>query len=395
MSNDGQNTQEKTESKLDPKKQEYITVLEAEKEEVTGSYPNCVRLLADEIDRVQNGRELNKLVEVHQPKPTKLTVKVLIPVKQFPKYNFVGKLLGPKGNSLKRLQDDTGCKMAILGRGSMRDQKKEDECRKEGGKYSHLNEDLHVLVEVFGLPGENHSRMAHAMNELQRFLTPDDNDDIRQQQFEEMMFLNGEQPGAGRGGPGGPPRGRGRGRGSAPPPPRGGGRGGGGGGAGPLLATPAGRSMPPPSASRGAPRGGGRGAPAGRAPPPVSRPAPVPRPPAPRPPANTREPAYEQDYYGSTQQTTSYAEDTYGYEEPAKDYQDPYGQQSYSQQSHSQETEYYDYGHGSSADDNYSESWGHSNSAYGKTPAPRNERAAPPRSHPYGSSGNGQRVPRY
>lgn len=39
-------------------------------------------------------------------------------------FNFVGKLLGPKGNSLKRLQEETMCKMSVLGRGSMRDRKK-------------------------------------------------------------------------------------------------------------------------------------------------------------------------------------------------------------------------------------------------------------------------------
>lgn len=39
-------------------------------------------------------------------------------------FNFVGKLLGPKGNSLKRLQEETGCKMAVLGRGSMKDRQK-------------------------------------------------------------------------------------------------------------------------------------------------------------------------------------------------------------------------------------------------------------------------------
>jgi len=32
--------------------------------------------------------------------------------------------LGPKGNSLKRLQEDTMTKMAILGKGSMRNKEK-------------------------------------------------------------------------------------------------------------------------------------------------------------------------------------------------------------------------------------------------------------------------------
>ena len=36
----------------------------------------------------------------------------------------MGKLLGPKGNSMKRLQEETMTKMAVLGRGSMRDKQK-------------------------------------------------------------------------------------------------------------------------------------------------------------------------------------------------------------------------------------------------------------------------------
>ena len=44
-------------------------------------------------------------------------------------FNFVGKLLGPKGNSLKRMQEETLTKMAVLGKGSMRDKAKEEEMR--------------------------------------------------------------------------------------------------------------------------------------------------------------------------------------------------------------------------------------------------------------------------
>lgn len=46
---------------------------------------------------------------------------ILCPLSQF---NFVGKLLGPRGNSMKRLQEETGVKMSILGKGSMRDKGK-------------------------------------------------------------------------------------------------------------------------------------------------------------------------------------------------------------------------------------------------------------------------------
>ncbi len=40
------------------------------------------------------------------------------------KFNFVGKILGPQGSTIKRLQEDTGAKISVLGKGSMRDKNK-------------------------------------------------------------------------------------------------------------------------------------------------------------------------------------------------------------------------------------------------------------------------------
>ncbi|KAM3850153.1 KH domain-containing, RNA-binding, signal transduction-associated protein 3-like [Diretmus argenteus] len=200
--------------------------------------------------------------------------KVLIPVKQFPKFNFVGKLLGPRGNSLKRLQEDTLTKMSILGKGSMRDKEKEEELRKSGeAKYHHLNEDLHVLIEVFAPPAEAYARMGHALEEIKKFLIPDYNDEIRQAQLQELTYLNGGSEDAkvpsvrgksaarGRGTPvPGPPRSRG----GVPPlhaaVPR---------GAAPRGAPP---SRVPSSRGRGVQRARGAPTPAGyRPPPPIAQ----------------------------------------------------------------------------------------------------------------------------
>ncbi|OQR72991.1 KH domain-containing [Tropilaelaps mercedesae] len=113
-------------------------------------------------------------------------------------FNFVGKLLGPKGNSLKRLQEETQTKMAILGRGSFRDKAKEEELRQlSDPKYSHLHEDLHVEVTTFAPPAEAYSRMAHAISELKPFLVPDYYDDIRQNQLRELALLNRDSRKAG------------------------------------------------------------------------------------------------------------------------------------------------------------------------------------------------------
>ncbi|RWW30747.1 hypothetical protein BHE74_00040926 [Ensete ventricosum] len=44
----------------------------------------------------------------------------------FIQYNFVGRLLGPRGNSLKRVEANTDCRILIRGRGSIKDLAKEE-----------------------------------------------------------------------------------------------------------------------------------------------------------------------------------------------------------------------------------------------------------------------------
>ncbi|MBA0661073.1 hypothetical protein Goklo_012985, partial [Gossypium klotzschianum] len=51
----------------------------------------------------------------------KRTIRVDIPVDSYPNYNFVGRLLGPRGNSLKRVEANTECRVLIRGRGSIKD----------------------------------------------------------------------------------------------------------------------------------------------------------------------------------------------------------------------------------------------------------------------------------
>nr|XP_020458806.1 KH domain-containing, RNA-binding, signal transduction-associated protein 2 isoform X4 [Monopterus albus] len=116
----------------------YLPELVAEKNSLEPSFVHAVRLLAEEIDKYE-GDELRKdgamkkYLDIISNKNIKLSERVLIPVQQYPKFNFVGKLLGPRGNSMKRLQEETGVKMSILGKGSMRDKGKDynDEIRQE------------------------------------------------------------------------------------------------------------------------------------------------------------------------------------------------------------------------------------------------------------------------
>ncbi|XP_022861402.1 KH domain-containing protein At2g38610-like [Olea europaea var. sylvestris] len=51
----------------------------------------------------------------------KRIVRLEIPVENYPNFNFVGRLLGPRGNSLKRVEATTGCRVYIRGEGSIKD----------------------------------------------------------------------------------------------------------------------------------------------------------------------------------------------------------------------------------------------------------------------------------
>ncbi|XP_048356258.1 KH domain-containing, RNA-binding, signal transduction-associated protein 1 isoform X2 [Sphaerodactylus townsendi] len=213
----------------------YLPELMAEKDSLDPSFTHAMQLLQAEIEKIQKDDtkkdEEETYLDLFSHKNMKLKERVLIPVKQYPKFNFVGKILGPQGNTIKRLQEETGAKISVLGKGSMRDKAKEEELRKGGDpKYAHLNMDLHVFIEVFGPPCEAYALMAHAMEEVKKFLVPDMMDDICQEQFLELSYLNGvPEPTRGRGlpvrgrgaVPPPPPVPRGRGVGPPPPPPRG------------------------------------------------------------------------------------------------------------------------------------------------------------------------------
>lgn len=47
-------------------------------------------------------------------------------------YNFVGRILGPRGMTAKQLEHETGCKIMVRGKGSMRDRKKVRSVSKAG-----------------------------------------------------------------------------------------------------------------------------------------------------------------------------------------------------------------------------------------------------------------------
>ncbi|KAL2319441.1 hypothetical protein Fmac_028410 [Flemingia macrophylla] len=133
--------------------------------------------------------------QVAPASPSSYTVKRIlrleIPVDTYPNFNFVGRLLGPRGNSLKRVEASTGCRVFIRGKGSIKDPDKEEKLRGRPG-YEHLNEPLHILIEA-DLPANIVDiRLRQAQEIIEELLKPvDESEDyIKRQQLRELAMLN-------------------------------------------------------------------------------------------------------------------------------------------------------------------------------------------------------------
>lgn len=126
-------------------------------------------------------------------------VKIPVPADKFPEYNFVGRLLGPRGTTLKTLERDTGCKIMIRGKGSIRKDKEPDVRGKPG--YEHVfNEPLHVVIEVSDViddqPAARALKRAKDAVELLLVPVPEERDGLKRQQLRALAIMNGTYRGA-------------------------------------------------------------------------------------------------------------------------------------------------------------------------------------------------------
>ncbi|KAJ9552429.1 hypothetical protein OSB04_016474 [Centaurea solstitialis] len=127
------------------------------------------------------------------PTVVKKVIRLDVPVEKFPNvYNFVGRILGPRGNSLKRIEAMTECRIYIRGRGSVKDSVKEEKLKDKPG-YEHLNDPLHLLLEAEFPEGIIDSRLDHAVALLENLLKPVDEsmDTYKKHQLRELAMLNG------------------------------------------------------------------------------------------------------------------------------------------------------------------------------------------------------------
>lgn len=151
-------------------------------------------------------KERNYLIEMaasgikdYQPpydykKPERTLEKLYIPVKDYPDINFVGFLLGPRGNTLRKLQEDSGAKLAIRGKGSVKDGKSMSSLPDASGSSDpndSFADELHVVITA-----DSQLKIAKAIymtNEVMEkaISSPMHHNELKREQLRELAVLNG------------------------------------------------------------------------------------------------------------------------------------------------------------------------------------------------------------
>lgn len=124
----------------------------------------------------------------YKPPQIKVTEKVLIPQEDFPDINFIGLLIGPRGNTLKSMEKESGAKIIIRGKGSVKEGKSS---RKDGQPMMGEDEPLHALVT-----GTTQDQVDKAVGRIKEIVrqgveVPEDQNDLRRTQLRELAMLNG------------------------------------------------------------------------------------------------------------------------------------------------------------------------------------------------------------
>ncbi|KAH8548072.1 hypothetical protein BGW37DRAFT_508104 [Umbelopsis sp. PMI_123] len=120
-------------------------------------------------------------------KAAKTTDKVYIPAKEFPEINFIGLLIGPRGNTLKKMESESGAKISIRGRGSV----KEGKSRTDAAANANQEEDLHCLVTA-----DTEEKVKIAVKLIEKVIetsasVPEGQNELKRSQLRELAALNG------------------------------------------------------------------------------------------------------------------------------------------------------------------------------------------------------------
>ncbi|KAI9672808.1 MAG: hypothetical protein M1831_000243 [Alyxoria varia] len=136
-------------------------------------------------------KAMKTIPDYHPPadyrRPAKTTEKVYVPVRDYPEINFIGLLIGPRGNTLKNMEGESGAKIAIRGKGSV----KEGKGRSDTAHSSNQEEDLHCLIIA-----DTEEKVQKAIKAVHAVIdkaasVPEAQNDLKRGQLRELAALNG------------------------------------------------------------------------------------------------------------------------------------------------------------------------------------------------------------
>eukprot|EP00731_Ephydatia_muelleri_P010361 Em0005g947a len=123
----------------------------------------------------------------YKPATKKFEDKVFIPQDDHPETNFVGLLIGPRGNTLKQLEKDTNTKIMIRGKGAT----KEGKLGRTGLPQPGEDEPLHALIT-----GQTPEVVKDAVDRIKKIIqsgidNPGNDNELKQLQLQQLAELNG------------------------------------------------------------------------------------------------------------------------------------------------------------------------------------------------------------
>ncbi|SCU87079.1 LAFA_0E04588g1_1 [Lachancea sp. 'fantastica'] len=121
-------------------------------------------------------------------RPTKFQDKYYIPVQNYPEINFMGLLLGPRGNTLRKLQEDSGCKIAIRGQGSVKEGKSASDLPKGAMNFE---EPLHCIISADSEDKIQKGIKACEGVVVRAVTSPEGQNELKRGQLRELAELNG------------------------------------------------------------------------------------------------------------------------------------------------------------------------------------------------------------
>ena len=119
------------------------------------------------------------------PSNCRFADKIYLPQRDYPEINFVGLLIGPRGNTLRRMEVESGAKISIRGKGAQKD------LRMDAAMLAAADEELHAVVMAD--TQEKFEKAVAVINGIveRACSNPEEANELRKQQLLELQKMNG------------------------------------------------------------------------------------------------------------------------------------------------------------------------------------------------------------